>query len=72
MMNELLSLFGVHRAGLVLGVASNVVRAFEQEFANDHDAKCAAISALVDVLNEHKKAPAPPKPVNELPESAAK
>jgi hypothetical protein len=62
MMNQLLSLFGIHRAGMVLGVASNVIRAFEQEFAQDHDAKCAAITALIDVLQQHKDAPAPAHP----------
>lgn len=64
MMDKILSLLGIHRAGFLLGIASNVIRAFEQEFAQDHDAKTAAIAALVDVLNQHKDAPAAPAPVN--------
>ena len=64
MISQLLSLFGVHKAGMVLGVASNVIRAFEQEFAQDHDAKQAALAALIDVLQAHKDAPAPAQPVN--------
>lgn len=64
MISQLLSLFGVHKAGMVLGVASNVIRAFEQEFAQDHDAKQAALAALIDVLQAHKDAPAPVQPVN--------
>lgn len=68
MINRLLSLFGIHRTGMVLGVASNVIRAFEQEFAQDHDAKCAAIAALIDVLQQHKDAPALVQPA--IPEVA--
>jgi hypothetical protein len=61
MINEILSYFGVHKAGLLLGVASNVIRAFEQEWGQDHDAKNAAIDALISVLQVHKNAPVPPK-----------
>jgi hypothetical protein len=64
MINELLSTFGVHKGSLILGVASNVVRAFETEFANDHDTKKAAIAALLAILEAHKDAPPPPAPVN--------
>lgn len=67
MMNELLSLFGTHKSAFILGLASNVVRAFEQEFAQDHDAKIKALSVLVDILVEHKKAPPIPAPVNAVP-----
>jgi hypothetical protein len=64
MISQLLSLFGVHKAGMVLGVASQVIRTFEQEFALDHDAKQAALGALIDVLKAHKEAPAPAPAVN--------
>lgn len=64
MISQILSLFGIHRAGMVLGVASNVIRAFEQEFGQDHDAKKAAIAALIDVLNQHKEATVPAQPLN--------
>lgn len=59
MISQILSLFGIHRAGMVLGVASNVIRAFEQEFGQDHDAKKAALAALIDVLQQHKEATVP-------------
>lgn len=64
MMSELLSNFGVHKGSLILGVASNVVRAFETEFANDHDTKKAAIAALMAILDAHKNAEPPTNPVN--------
>ena len=63
MISQILSLFGIHRAGMVLGVASNVIRAFEQEFGQDHDAKKAALAALIDVLQQHKEATVPAQPV---------
>ncbi len=55
MLSNLLEIFGVHRLGMVLGVASQVVRTFEQEFAQDHNAKIAAIDSLIDVLKQHKE-----------------
>lgn len=68
MLDQLLSLIGVHRVGLVAGVASQVIRTFEQEFAQDHNAKNAAIDTMIDVLNKHKvieaaSAPVAPAPV---------
>ena len=64
MISQLLSDFGIHKVGMILGVASNVVRAFETEFAQDHDVKVAALSALIEVLEARRDAPAPPAPVN--------
>jgi hypothetical protein len=64
MTSKLLSDFGIHKAGMILGVASNVVRAFETEFAQDHDTKTAAIAALIDVLEAHKNVAPDPAPVN--------
>ena len=64
MISQLLSDFGIHKAGMILGVASNVVRAFETEFAQDHEVKVAALAALIDVLEAHRDAPAAPAPVN--------
>jgi hypothetical protein len=55
MINQLLSNFGIHRSALVLGVASNVVRAFEAEFVQDHDAKIASIKALINILESYQK-----------------
>lgn len=56
MIDKFLSLFGVHRVGMVLTVASQVIRTFEQEFAQDKDAKNAAIDSIVEVLLQHKEA----------------
>lgn len=61
MIDKFLSLFGVHRVGMVLTVASQVIKTFEQEFQKDGDSKNAAIDALVEVLLQHKDAP-PEKP----------
>jgi hypothetical protein len=53
-MNKILSLFGVHRTGMILTVASQVLKTFEQEFAKDGEAKAAALDAFLDVLQQHK------------------
>lgn len=65
MINKFLSIFGIHRVGMVVTVASQVIRTFEQEFQKDGDAKNAAIDAIVEILQGHKDAvptipPAPP------------
>ncbi len=57
MISEILSIFGIHKAGFLLTLASNVIRAFEQEFGENHDAKKAAINSLIDVLVQHRDAP---------------
>ena len=54
MMDKLLSLLGIHRVGMVFGIASNVIKAFEQEFAKDQDAKNAAVDSLVQILLSYK------------------
>lgn len=67
MIDKFLSIFGVHRVGMLVTVASQVVRTFEQEFAQDGNAKNAAIDAIVEILQQHKTAnpaiPVPPAPV---------
>lgn len=58
MIDHLLSIFGVeaiHKVGMVVTVASQVVRTFEQEFAKDHNSKKAAIDAVIELLNKHKE-----------------
>lgn len=55
MIDNLLSLFGVHQTGMVIGIASNVIKAFETEYAQNHDAKLAALDAIIDVLQKHKE-----------------
>lgn len=65
MIDKFLSIFGVHRVGMVVTVASQVIRTFEQEFQQDGDAKNAAIDAIVEILQGHKSAspvhpPVPP------------
>lgn len=54
MIDKFLGIFGVHRVGMLMTVASQVVRTFEQEFAADGNAKNAAIDALIEVLQKHK------------------
>lgn len=54
MIDKLLSVFGVHKAGMVIGIASNVIKAFETEYAQDHDAKLAALDTIIAVLKQHR------------------
>lgn len=54
MIDKLLGVFGIHRLGMLVQVASQVVRTFEQEFQKDGDAKNAAIDALIEILQSHK------------------
>lgn len=56
MIDKFLSIFGIHRVGMVVTVASQVIRTFESEFAKDGDAKNAAIDAVVEILLNHKDA----------------
>ncbi len=71
MLDKLLAFLGVgaiHRTAMVAGVASNVVKAFEQEFAQDHNAKNAAIDTLVQLLLAHKVIqPSEPQPAPVAP-----
>ena len=69
MINNIFSLFGVHRTGMLMGIASNVIKAFEQEYAQDGNALGAAIDSLILLLQQHKvqvsaKTPAAPIPVS--------
>lgn len=60
MIDRLLGLFspgGIHKIGMITGVASQVIRTFEQEFADNHDGKNAAIDALIELLQKHKNLP---------------
>lgn len=59
MIDKFLSLFGVHRVGMIIHLASQVIRTFDQEFAKDHNAKNAAIDSIVEVLIQHKSAEPP-------------
>lgn len=54
MIEKLFSVFGIHKIGLITGMASQIVRTFEQEFAKDGDAKNAAIDAIIEMLQRHK------------------
>jgi len=63
MIEKLFSVFGlngIHRVGMIVSVASQVVKTFEQEFAQDHDGKNAAIDAIVELLLKHKDLTNPP------------
>jgi hypothetical protein len=60
MIDQFFSLFqngAVHKIALLTGVCSQVIRTFEQEFAQDQNAKAAAIDTLIDLLQRHKQAP---------------
>jgi len=54
MMDKLLSLLGIHRVGMVFGIASNIIKAFDQEFQKDQDGKNAAIDSIVQILLSYK------------------
>lgn len=71
MLEKLLNVFGVRQAGMVVGIASNVVNAFETEYAKDHDVKLAAYDALIAVLQHHRDSEAKKTPTpTEAPPSA--
>jgi hypothetical protein len=75
MLDGLFSIFkngAIHRTALVTGIASNVVKAFEQEFAQDGNAKDAAIDALIYLLQQHKNSAAAPAQVASQPAAPAK
>ena len=67
MIEQFFSLFqggAVHKMAMLTGVCSQVIRTFEQEFSQDHDAKNAAIDTFIGLLQKHKDAPTvqPPAP----------
>lgn len=65
MIEQFFSLFSgtaVHKIALLTGICSQVVRTFEQEFAQDKDARDAAIDTLITLLQKHKDQP-PAQPV---------
>lgn len=59
----------VHKIALLTGICSQVIRTFEQEFAQDNDAKNLAIDTTIDLLKQHKVAPVQdaPKAINPVP-----
>jgi hypothetical protein len=77
MIDKFFSLFqntAVHKIALLTGVCSQVIRTFEQEFAQDSASKDAAIDTLIDLLQKHKSTTkpvipeSPPAPVpNSIP-----
>lgn len=57
MFADILSLFTsnpVHRLALVSSIASNVLKTFDQEFAQDKGCKDAAIDSLIELLKANK------------------
>lgn len=44
----------IHKITLVAGVCSQVVRTFDQEFAQDGNSKDACIDTLIELLQMHK------------------
>jgi hypothetical protein len=75
MIDKFFSLFqnsAVHKIALLTGVCSQVIRTFEQEFAQDANSKDAAIDTLIDLLQRHKTsapAQAPAVPADPVPNS---
>jgi hypothetical protein len=66
MIDKFFTLFqngAVHKIAMLSGVCSQVIRTFDQEFAQDKDAKNAAIDTLIDLLQKHKDAPIASIPV---------
>jgi len=57
MLDRLFNFLGegaIHRTAMVANICSNVVKAFEQEFQQDGNAKDAAIDTLISLLQQHK------------------
>lgn len=50
----------LHRTAMLTQIASNVVKAFEQEYQQDHNAKHAAIDAFMYLLQQYKADLTPP------------
>lgn len=46
----------VHKIAVLTSVTSQVIRTFDQEFAQDKQAKNAAIDVLIELLQKHKDA----------------
>lgn len=63
MLEKLLSVLGIHQAGMVLSIASNLVKAFETEYAKDHSAKLAAYDCLIGLIQQHRDSEANKAPV---------
>lgn len=56
-LNDLLSRFegnSIHRLAGVINIGSQVIKSFEQEYANDQNAKNAAIDLIVEILQGYK------------------
>jgi hypothetical protein len=47
---------GIHKASTIMTMGSNIIKVFEQEFAENHDAKMAGIDTLIYILTQHKEA----------------
>jgi hypothetical protein len=65
MLKEILSIFksnSLNRVNLISQIAANVIGAFEKEYAQDHNAKDAAIDTLVALLQSHKSTAVPAVP----------
>lgn len=57
MLDILFSSFGssaIHRTAMISSVASNVSKAFDQEFAQDHSMKQIAIDSLIKLLEQYR------------------
>ena len=59
MFDTLSSSFGIgaiHRIAMITQITSNIVKALDQEFAQDKSLKNTAIDALIELLEKHKEA----------------
>lgn len=60
MIEKLLEIFGhtgIHKIGMITGVASQVVRTIDQELAGNHEHKVVAIDSIIEILQKHKNIP---------------
>ena len=53
-MKDLLTIFGLHRTTMLLNIASNVVKAFDQEFGQDVETKLAAAESFIELMKSYK------------------
>ena len=52
---EKLGIGAIHRINMITNITSQIVKSFEQEFAQDGNAKNIAIDALIELLQKHKQ-----------------
>lgn len=51
---NLIEALGIHRSGMVLGIASNVIKAFDHECSKDEKLKISLIDTMISLLQMYK------------------